>query len=58
MEHKIKRIKFEDKELICPECSTPMTLYETWLSHLKMGLWHKYGCGYCGGIFEVKRGIY
>lgn len=41
--------------MICPECSKKMELLETWDSHLKMGRWHKYGCEYCGGIFEIKR---
>ena len=41
--------------IICPECGNEMDLLETWDSLLSIARWHKYGCEYCGGIFEVKR---
>ncbi len=40
----------------CPECKEEMVLREKWDSLLKLGIWYKYGCEHCGGIFEVKRG--
>ena len=47
--------KENKKSLKCPECGKLMTLLETWDSLLRMANWYKYGCEYCGGIFEVKR---
>ncbi len=44
------------KEMKCPECETEMILFGTWDSLLGMAKWYKYGCEYCGGTFEVKRG--
>lgn len=39
----------------CPECKREMDLLETWDSLLKMATWYKYGCEYCGGLFEIKK---
>ncbi len=42
--------------LKCPECKNDMTLFETWDSINGIATWFQYGCEYCTGIFEVKRG--
>ncbi len=44
------------KKLNCPECGGKMLLVESWDSLLGLARWYKYGCEYCGGTFEVKRG--